>query len=104
MDKVVTAFYTGVGQEVCRTTRFFPPITYLIEIATATNCSTGPHSNGRTPRCLDEGTGHLGALFLSPVQGTIHFVSYAYTGTSISSVHRPSNSRKAHHDALENAS
>jgi len=23
MDKVVTAFYTGVGQEVCRTTRFF---------------------------------------------------------------------------------
>jgi hypothetical protein len=68
MDKVVTVFYTGAGQEV-RLSVLVWAMAHAIVESTAANGTASFDSIRRTSGCLDEGARYLGAINISPVKG-----------------------------------
>lgn len=73
MDRIVTVFYTGAGQEVRQSVVLWA-ITNAIVECTAANGATDFDSVGGSSRCMDKSTRYPGAINLSPVKGAMIFL------------------------------
>ena len=91
MDKVVTTFYTGVGQEVCRTTRFFPSYHLSDRDSNSNKLPNKSSLKWKNTQMPGREYRMSWSALLFPSPRCDSFYQFAYIGTSISLVHRPAN-------------